>query len=353
MKILHKNLRKGEIKVMVDELDDLWTLSQVIDQKDIVSGMTFRKIKTGGNEQDTSSARIKVFLDLNVEKVEFHESSTVLRVSGKIIEGQDDIPAGSYHTISVEEGSVITISKPRWLKYQLDRIDESTQKKGPGIIICVFDREEAYFAKLKTSGYEILLHLEGSVQKKYADQKSANFYEEIIKALEEYDKRYSPTNIILASPSFWKEYLMNELKNDDLKKKIVQATCSAVGESAIAEVLKRGELKKVLEQDRVSKESNLVEELFVEISKENLAAYGMKEVRGAIEAGAVAKLLVCDSLIIKLRASGKYNELEWLMKKTEENSGEIHLISSTHGQGKRLDGLGGIGAILRYKMNYG
>jgi stalled ribosome rescue protein Dom34 len=32
--------------------------------------------------------------------------------------------------------------------------------------------------------------------------------------------------------------------------------------------------------------------------------------------------------------------------------GEIHIISSEFDAGKKLDGLGGIGAILRYKMNY-
>ena len=44
--------------------------------------------------------------------------------------------------------------------------------------------------------------------------------------------------------------------------------------------------------------------------------------------------------------------LDELMKKTEEMKGKIYLISSDHEGGKKLDGLGGIAAILRYKLNY-
>jgi protein pelota len=38
------------------------------------------------------------------------------------------------------------------------------------------------------------------------------------------------------------------------------------------------------------------------------------------------------------------------MKLTEQNKGSINIISSEHDGGKRLNGLGGIGAVLRYKV---
>ena len=41
-----------------------------------------------------------------------------------------------------------------------------------------------------------------------------------------------------------------------------------------------------------------------------------------------------------------------LMKDVESKSGEIFIISIENDAGKKLKGLGGIGAILRYKLKY-
>jgi len=49
-------------------------------------------------------------------------------------------------------------------------------------------------------------------------KRESNFYSEIIKTLKEYDERYELDYIIIASPAFWKEYLMKELKDSDLNK---------------------------------------------------------------------------------------------------------------------------------------
>ena len=47
MKLLSKDLRKGYVKLTVENLDDLWYLSQIVDTGDLVKGVTFRKIKIG------------------------------------------------------------------------------------------------------------------------------------------------------------------------------------------------------------------------------------------------------------------------------------------------------------------
>ncbi len=145
---------------------------------------------------------------------------------------------------------------------------------------------------------------------------------------------------------------MKELNNQDLKKKIIMATCSSVDKTAINEVLKRPETREALKQARSSKEAYLVQELLTEISKDNLAVYGLKETENATNAGAVKKLLVTDNLIQKLRDKDNYNKLDSIMKTVDSVKGEVHLISSENDAGKKLDGLGGIGGILRYKLNY-
>ena len=92
------------------------------------------------------------------------------------------------------------------------------------MLICVHDREEAYFALFKRYGYEILSHITGEVQKKREENiKKENFYLAAITKIKEYVERYKIRQIILASPSFWKEDLMKEIKDNELKQKIILA----------------------------------------------------------------------------------------------------------------------------------
>jgi protein pelota len=350
MRILH--FHKDTAKVLVENLDDLWYLSSIIDVGDTVEGKTFRKIKLGGSE-DRSQSVIKkpVFLKIEVEKVEFHKYADSLRVSGKVLEGAEDIPKGSYHTFSVEEGTTITIIKQAWLNYQRQKLEDSAKEKKPDTLICVFDREECYIAIMKKYGFDILAELKGEVEKKAeAKQASKNFYEEIIKQIQEYVKRHSIKHVILASPAFWKEELFKNLKDQDLKRIIIQATCSSCDKSAINEVIKRPEVQTVLQHDRSAAEIKLVEELLSGISKQAAVSYGLEETKSAAEAGAIKTLLVTDGIIQKTRQEGSFEKINALMKLSDRSGANIHIISSDHDGGKKLDGLGGIGALLRYRM---
>ena len=113
---------------------------------------------------------------------------------------------------------------------------------------------------------------------------------------------------------------------------------------------KRKETQEALRQERVSKEMAIVEELFVAIAKKGPAAYGMKETTKAAEAGAVEQLLVTDKLIHKLREDNNFVKLDKIMKQVDKAKGKVWIISSEHESGKKLQGLGGIGAILRYNL---
>ncbi len=350
MKIISKSLRQGEVKVNVETPEDSWYLSQLIDSGDIISGKTPRKIKVS---EEADATKRMVFIALTVERVEFSKTTNALRVSGKVIEGPEDVPHGTYHTFSVEPGTVLTIQKEHWYGYQLDRLMEAAETKVAKIVICVFDREEAYFARMKRAGAEILSHIAGDVERKRTGVKvKKSFYEEIIKQLEQYDERYKLDFIILASPAFWKEDLFKVLKNDALKKKIVQATCSSVDEGAIDEVLKREEVQTALRQERTSKELVLVEKVLEEISKKGKVVYGVKQTEEATASGAVETLLVTDTLIQKLRQENTFGRVDYIMRSVDKQKGSVIIVSGEHKGGKKLDGLGGIAALLRYKLSY-
>jgi protein pelota len=349
MQVIKKNLRQGEITVKVNSAEDLWFLNQLIEADDSIKGKTERKIKIGKeDERKQSVVRKPVFLELKVEKTEFHKYSDNLRVGGVIIQGPDDIARGSHHTFNIEPGSIVTITKSEWPGYQLDKLKEATEQITTKILVVLMDREEAIFALLKNQGYEALAHLKGEVTKKgFESQEKKDFYNEIIEQLKGYEKRFRLENIIIASPSFWKEYLMKNMP-EELKKKITLATCSDVGETAIKEVLQRPELLRVLEHDRAANELRMVESLLKAISKDE-ACYGLAECKEKTEIGAVKELLVSYEFIQKARQENKHREAERIMRLAEKMNGKVHILSTEEAE-KKLLGLGGIAGILRWKI---
>ena len=349
MKLIHKDIRKGIVKAKIESLDDLWYLSHIISEGDLISGKTFRKIKIGDND-NAKVVKKPFWLKINVEKVEFAKYSDVLRVSGKVTEGNEDISNGSYHTFNLEENTEFTVEKEEFLSYQIEKLEEAASEKTSPILLLVLDREDAYFALMKKYGYENLTHLSGNVQKKDFEQQSSNFYKEISKVLFDYDSRSNFESIIVASPAFFKEDFMKEV-DDDLKKKIVLATVSSVNKNAFTELLKREEVTSALKKDKASKEMKDVEKVMSEISKDGKAVYGIKETADAANAGAVETLLVSDALIFKMRTEEKYKEIDLIMQLVDKSKGKVHIISSEHDGGKQLDGLGGIAGLLRYKLN--
>jgi len=331
MQLIMSDFKKGIVKIKVDNMDDIWYLSNIIDKTDIVTAKTQRKIKLS-QETERQKGIIKktVTIKIEVEKVEFHKTMNSLRISGIIKQAPEDIPRGSHHTLNIEENSIIKIEK-KFLKYQIEKIKEASKKAVPKVLLIALDRSDSSFALLKKNGYRFLSEIAGEVQKKsYKEKIESSFYPEIIKKIKDYVKRFDIQHIILASPAFWKDELMKKIDDKEIKGKITLATCNATGKNGLDEILKRDEVRKVLKEDQVVKETAFVEKFMNNISKNKLSTYGLKEVREAADLGAIELLLVTDSLIHKLREKEKYQELDEIMKKVESTRGEVHIISSDH-----------------------
>ncbi|HLD73188.1 MAG TPA: mRNA surveillance protein pelota [Candidatus Nanoarchaeia archaeon] len=355
MHIIHSDFKKGNVKLKITDPEDLWYLSHLIDPGDLVRGKTTRKVKIGSGE-NAAVAKKTYIVTIEAESLDFSPAGNSLKINGKIKEAPEEIPQGSYQSISLELEAEFILEKVHWLEFQKQKLTQAAEKKY-NYLLCLFDREEALFALTKNRGHEIVLRLKGEVHQKshpnsHPQEIKKDFYLEIIQTLDTYLKRYLPEKIILTSPAFYKEDLFRKITSPELKSKIVLATCSDVSESAIAEVIRLPELAKVLLSSRAREENLLMEELLSAINKQGLATYGWEEVKKAISAGAVSKLLLSDIFIQQQREQGNYLELDQLMKKIDGLKGEIHILSSEQESGKRLDGLGGIACLLRYKLDW-
>ena len=154
-----------------------------------------------------------------------------------IFEGREDVPRGTHHTFNVEIDSTITVEKEKWLDFQIEKLNEACSEKQSRILLVVFDREEAHFAHAKTYGYEYLSEIKSDLPRKGEETKTeGNYYDNILKQIREYESRYGIEKIVIASPAFWKEYLMKKITGPELKRKIITATCSSPNQTPFYEI---------------------------------------------------------------------------------------------------------------------
>jgi protein pelota len=89
----------------------------------------------------------------------------------------------------------------------------------------------------------------------------------------------------------------------------------------------------------------LVEKALEEVAKDGPVAYGPAQVAEAVRAGAVELLLVLDTKV-------KEKEVEEMMASTEQARGRVVVVSEHHEGGMKLESLGGLAALLRYRITY-
>lgn len=343
MKILNSDFRKGKAKILTQDMDDLWYLSQIIEASDFVRAKTERKIKIGSSENQKVTKKIFI-VTIQTQKTELTEES--LRISGIITDGPDDIPRGVYQTISIDTKTQLSIQKQEWLKYQQQKLQEAANQTPLKIIAVIFDREDALFYNIKNNGHELITTIKGNVQKKDMQQnKTQNFYKEIVKLIEEFDKQHAPQSIVIASPSFWKEYLLKEIPLE-LKKKIISASCSEVSPRAITELLKRPELQKTLDRSKSVGEEAIIAELLEAVSKDN-ATYGVQNVQQCINDANIKNIILTTDFIHEQREANTFKQIEQLMKKAEQCNAKVHIIA-TKEAGQKLNALTGFAAIKRW-----
>jgi len=336
MQIVKKDF-KGETKLKPQSLDDLWALKHIVAVGDIVGAKTMRTVAVEEKE------RRPTFLKLKAEKIEFDESGQSLRIGGQIVAAREEFARG-WHTFDIRPADVATIEKPEgWQEHQKRRLKEAAEYRVVNVMICVLDDRTADFAlatELKLKPVATIRNRAGGKQFA-AKGAEGQYFKEISDVLRQNLEKVD--KIVIAGPGFTKENLLKALP-DEIKSKCVTEHASVTGETGLNEVVKRGALDKIISGTRISKETELVENFLTQIAKRaELARFKKDEIESAADLGAIDTLLVSDRLV-----RGK--EIESLMLQVEKTRGSVFIINSTHEAGEKLLGLGGLGAILRYKI---
>ncbi len=344
MRVLHRDPRTGEIKLRVENADDLWHLSNLVQPGDQVRASTYRREESKTDKiRPEKAEKVRVTLTIRVEKTEFQAFTDRLRISGIIVDAPQDL--GRHHTLNVSVDDVLSIIKT-WKRHELQRIDEAvaaTQK--PLVTFLSLDDEEALVAQLRQYGVQELATIRAPGHGKMFDTGDAEttYHDEILGKL-----RSMPLGeaLVLVGPGFAREDFLAFLQSHDapLAAKVQSQGTTQAGMRGIQEALKSGMGSKLFADSRVAVETQMVEKVLEAIATNRPVAYGRKEVGEAVESGAVETLLVSESVVRDLT-------VEQLMHDAEAARGTVVLVSPHHEAGAKLEGLGGVAALLRFPIN--
>jgi len=342
---------RERVTLVPESLDDLWHLSHVVEAGDRVAGDTTRRIqRDDDNLRDTGGEREPMWVEIAVEDVEFAKFANRLRIGGVIVDCSREDQLEFHHTLNVEEHTEIEIEK-RWKPDQDARLEEAVEASAnPDVAVATVEEGEAHVHTVAQYGTEERATVTGPTGKgEYARPR-----EELFAELTDVLRRLGVDAIILAGPGFTKRDALDYLRDEDpdLAEDVTTVDTASVGDRGVHEVLKRGAVEDVQTRTRIAEEATLVDELTERIATGAKVAYGPESVAEAAEYGAVEHLLVLDE---RLRAErdgdGDWSiDVDDVIETTEQQGGEVTVFSGEFDPGQQLRNLGGIAALLRYRI---
>ena len=347
----HGEEGRERMTLVPENVDDLWHLSHVLESGDLVSGDTTRRIQRDDEQlRDTGGQREHLFVTIEVDDVEFARFANRLRVGGKIVDCSREDQLGHHHTINVEEHDEITIEK-HFKPDQVERIEAAEEAaENADVAIATVEEGEAHIHTVAQYGTEERFSFTAPTGKGEYARPRSELFAELGKAL----ARMDVDAIILAGPGFTKQDARDyiEENHSEVADLLTVVDTAGVGDRGVHEVLKRGAVDEVQTQTRISKEASLLDDLMEGIATGEKVAYGIDEVAEAAEFGAVETLLVLDDRLRRERqGDGDWEvDVNEVIQTVERKGGEVTVFSGEFDPGQQLRNLGGIAALLRYRL---
>ncbi|KAI6798983.1 hypothetical protein KC332_g765 [Hortaea werneckii] len=375
MRLIKQSIEKkdgsGSATLLPKEPEDMWHAYNLIRPTDLLRASAVRKIINESASGARSNERVHTILTIRVTKLDFDPQAAQLHVSGRVAEENKHVKLGSYHTLDLELQRNFTLEKADgWDTIALDTLKEAINQDAKAQLWAVVMQEGLANICLITDHQTILRQrVEVNLPKKRAgssdhDKAVQKFYQSTFDTLLRQIDLVDPKPLLLASPGFtassFQQFIKNTAANGTNKQlqglipKITVAHSASGHLHSLTEVLASPAVTSKLSDTKFARETQLMDRFFEMMRKDDLRAwYGPREVEAAVERGAVGKgggvLLISNSLF---RSQEIATRKRWvkLVDEVKEQGGEVRVFSSMHESGKRLEGLGGIAAILTYPI---
>ncbi|KAM7218349.1 eRF1 domain 1 domain containing protein [Rhypophila decipiens] len=363
-----------DLAILPVDPEDMWHLHNLIQPDDLVKGHTVRKVVKETSTGSTVSEKVHADLRVRVSSTFFDPATSSLRVTGRVVEENQFVSMGQYHTLELELNRKLTLVKPRgWDSVALHTLRQAVREDKSDAVVAVV--MESGFANIcLITDYQTILkqRVEGSVSSKRTEAATTKgkssgymgFYDTVLTNLIRTIDFSAPRPLLLASPGFYaqdfREYIktQGQTKGDKMLIRIAKDAVvipSASGHVyALNQVLKSGEVQKTMQDAKFSRETKVMDQFFERMRKQDGRTwYGAKPVEKAVLEGAVGKgggILMINTSFFRSMDIETRKRFVGLVDKVKEDGGEVRVLSSDHESGQRLDTLGSIAAITTYPI---
>ncbi len=348
MRLIHRDPKTGLLRLRLETPSDLWRLARLVQPGDRVGASTTRRDpEVPADTPAAQRERRRLWLVVHAEQVEFHGFSRHVRVTGPIAEGPFDL--GKHHTLDLDAGDELTVVKDELSPSDRALLDEGTQHRGDQkIVVAAVDWGESTIVRVRDRSIETVAEVNRSISgKRYRDGTGERDRRQYVEELVDLLRREAPAAhaIVVAGPGFLKEEIARLLGERDpiARKKIRVYPTAESGGAGLQELLRSGRASEVLSESVAAEEASLVERLVTALGSGQRAAVGREEVKASLDLGAVEVLLVHESLL-------RDPEAQPLLDRARGGRGRIFVVRDEGEAGRRLTGLGKIGALLRFDV---
>lgn len=382
MKLIKESILKdgsGTVTLVPEDPEDMWSAYNLIRPKDRLRAMAVRRVVTDGIAS-TSSARVHTELTITVTSTHFDAQASTLNVSGTIVVENAVAKKGQYHTLDLELNRKFTIEKAEgWDSVAVEMVRNAVDvSKGASAWAVVMQEGLAHICALMGERTVLRQKVEVAIPRKRTangggggkdsghDKGLQRFYETLCETLLRQIDLTESLPILLASPGFtaqgFLKYVLEYASRSGNKALSAQKPNFLVTHAssgylhALDEVLASQAVLNRLKDTQYARETRLMNDFFELLRVDDGRAwYGPNEVKKAIEKGAVGQgggvFFVSNKLFRSLDVSVRREWVAWVDRVREHEGGEVRILSSEHESGKRLEGLGGVAAILTFPLD--
>ncbi|UXD21831.1 mRNA surveillance protein Pelota [Ignicoccus pacificus DSM 13166] len=349
MRVLEVNESKGEVRLRIEDEEDLWDFYTILREGDMLRAKTVRSISAGSSKE-----KVPMILTIKVTGAEFQPFTNVIRVKGIVVEGPERFGLkGSHHAIKVYPGRELVLIRENGVEDLVKKI-ESLSKKKPKIAVLAVDYDDYSLAIVRGQGIEWVF--EGSMRipgkaDENRERIASQRVTELVKNVESELKKRDVKQIVVVGPGFFKEKVAEELRKRGLEVKVDSA--SSGDRAGVLEALRRGSLASLAKELESLKALEVLEEVIKHIAKDdNLAVYGLDDCLFAAKANAVDTLLISDYLLHHPEEEVRRKAVE-LVETVEKMGGKAIIVPRDTEAGERLKALGDVVAMLRFPLEVG
>jgi peptide chain release factor subunit 1 len=406
----HQTMSKYELKRLVNELDDIRGRNTELVSLYIPAGYDMSKISEFVTSEQSEAENIKSKhtrtnvqdalgkIGRKVKEEQVTPENGVAFFAGNVsdTEGRPEIKIWEVVPPQPIESRHYRCDKEFVLQPLKDMIVDD---RVYGLIVC--DKSEAAIGYLQGSSVKTAYTLDSNVPGKtraggQSAQRFARLRKEMLKSfLQEIAEKAQNAfldkardqkllGIVVGGPGFVKDKLINDdYLHQELQDKIITIeSLGHSGEGALEELVQKAE--ESLQDSEAVREKQKVNSFLENLKEENgKSEYGIEQVEKALKMGAVDTILVSEDIELyrgEYECPNGHEEEIWeekpeiedsieceecsedmnleeisyvvdaLGEKAEEMSSELEIISSEHEEGQRLLNMGGVAAILRYRI---